>query len=166
MNYLIIVIVVLVGLSPIFWMMPSPKQKRLMQLRQTAMALGFQIKVVDLPQTHRQIVRQEPLVQGVVYRLPWIKKKSTSPVFEHLLIRAEVESSSSDMPTIGHSLLAAALEVLPKTVMAIEYATTGVAAYWREQGGDAEVELMHQQLSELRRTLQTRNLIDIDERKK
>ncbi|WP_145999211.1 hypothetical protein [Oceanicoccus sp. KOV_DT_Chl] len=153
MSYIIIVVVMAVVLSPIFWMMPSPKQKRQMQLRQHAMNLGLQVKICDLPQTERAKVRREPVVQGVIYRLPWRSKQRD--VFQHIVQRSDLETEpfqkagSRDWQT----LVGATLAALPDTVVAIEYATAGLAIFWREQGDVDFVESLKRQLQQLQQQL-------------
>lgn len=154
MNYLIIAIVVIFVVGPIFWIMPSPGQKKLMQYRQRAMSLGFQIKVCDMPQTERQRVRREDPRHGVMYRLPWQQKRKAE-VFQHLLLRAEIDTTvSGHGRTPLEEKLHHALLELPEQVKAIECAAQGVAIYWNEHGGIDLLETIYQRLFTLRDELQ------------
>ena len=154
MSYLIIAVVVLLVLSPIFWIMPSPKQKRQMQLRQRAMTIGFIVKIADLPQGYRAKVRQEKVEQGVTYRLAWgIKRKHPEGV-EYLLMRnPDEEISDFDDSSFDRQiqlLMRNTLQQLPDAVVALEYASPGLALYWREQGSVELVDELYRQLGELR----------------
>lgn len=153
MNYLIIVVVMLLVLSPVFWMMPSPKEKRQMQLRQRAMSLGFQVKICDLPQTHVAVVRQEPAEQGVVYRLLWREKKRSADNFHHVILRHQADEDKPKLPEATSSLLLGTLALMPEQVVALEYASSGVALYWRERGGVEQVDQLHQQITTLQSDL-------------
>lgn len=150
MNYLIIALVIALMLSPIFWIMPSPRQRRQTQLRQTAMKLGFQVKLCDLPQTHRDAVRQVDPLQGVVYRLPWVNAGTMRSSFQHLLIRAETEPLASAADPAVTALLKSSIEQLPEYITALEFASSGLAIYWREQGGIERLESLYEQLKALR----------------
>ena len=155
MSYLIIVIVVMLVLSPVFWIMPSPAQKRQMQLRQQAMTLGFMVKITDLPQSHRAKVRKEKVEQGVAYRLPWEVKRKHPQGGEYLLMRDTAETPSgldnSNFSRQMHLLMQDTLLQLPNSVVALEYAAPGLALYWREHGDVELISSLYQQLIELRR---------------
>ena len=157
MSYLIIAVVVLMVLSPIFWIMPSPKQKRQMQLRQKAMALGLIVKIADLPQQHRAKVRQEKAEQGVTYLLPWEVKRKHPEGVEYLLMRDPGDTPSSfDGSAFAQqmqALMQAALQQLPDSVVALDYAKPGLSLYWRERGDIEVVSSLHSQLSDLRKAV-------------
>ena len=147
MNYLIIAAVVLMVIAPIFWFMPSPEIKRQMTMRDRAMQLGLQVKICDLPQTYRARVRQEHVEKGVVYRLHWVKPLQPRDQFCQILLR---EDDSVSVPKSAvDDLMTASLSAMPAAVMALEYATAGVAVYWRERGSVAEVEAIAQGLERL-----------------
>jgi len=149
-SYLIIAVVVLMVLSPIFWIMPSPKQKRQMQLRQMAMSLGFIVKIADLPQQHRARVRREKVEQGVTYRLPWEVKRRHPESVDFLLLRDPGEHPPTlDNPAL-QTLMQHCLDQLPESVVALEYAKPGLALYWRERGDAEVVAGLYQRLVQLR----------------
>ncbi len=162
MNYLIIALVFAMVVSPIFWIMPSPRQKKLMQFRQRAMALGFQVKVCELPQTERERVRREEPKQGVMYLLSWQQKRKTE-MYQHLLIRTEIDTATAErIWTPMEEKLRQALLELPVQVKAIECATPGVAIYWTEQGGIELLETIYQRLFSLRDELQALPMLSPD----
>jgi len=151
--YLITAVVLLLVLSPVVMMMPSPRQRRQALLRERARKLGIDVRVAELPQTHRQRVRREPVEQGLVYRLP--QRDGWHQVRAHLRCRAsaadewEVQEGS---PALTEALEAAVAQVaarVPTDAVAIELAATGPAIYWREHGNEQAVERVHGLLSEL-----------------
>ena len=154
MSYLIIAVVVIVVLSPVFWIMPSPAQKRQMQLRQHAMTLGFIVKIADLPQSHLAKVRKEKVEQGVTYRLPWAVKRKHPQNIDYLLMRNSEEAplcfDNSSFGQQMHLLMQDTLLQLPDSVVALEYANPGLAVYWHERGDVELVSSLYQQLIELR----------------
>lgn len=151
MSYLIIVAVVLMVIAPIFWFMPSPEIKRQMMMRDRAMQLGLQVKICDLPQTRRARVRKEYVEKGVVYRLPWKQPLQPREQFCELLLKTG-EGDNSVSPVVVE-ILTAALSAMPAAVLALEYATAGVAVYWRERGGIGEVEDISQRLQQLQKEI-------------
>jgi hypothetical protein len=148
-SYLIILLVLSLMLAPVFWMMPSPKQRRQIHLRQHAMSSGLQVRVCDLPQSHRAMVRQEDPVHGVIYRLPWTDPAKGFDQQCRLLRDQEAELGSHLQQLLSKSLLA-----LPERVMAIECNPAGLAVYWQERGDAAQVDLIVQSLTALRQSLQ------------
>ena len=149
MTYLIVFLVMALVISPVFWMMPSPRQKRQMALRQRAMSLGLSVQICDLPQTHRARVRQEAPERGVNYLLPWRRKGVKAGAFKYLAVR-ELESLSDETGAAEvDQLLSKTLAGLPNEVLALEYTSSGVAIYWREKGGAELVDFLHQQLEAL-----------------
>lgn len=151
MSYVIVAIVIALVLSPIFWVMPSPRQKRQMLLRQRAMALGLQVKVCDLPQNHRAKVRKERPEQGVVYRLPWRSPDANGESFNYLSLRNEQLADTP--PAAVKELMLTALEAMAEPVVALEFNGSGLAVYWRENGSVELVEQIVEHLKSLRQDL-------------
>lgn len=151
MSYLIIAAVVLAVIAPIFWFMPSPEIKRQMIMRDRAMQLGLQVKICDLPQTRRARVREEYVEKGIVYRLPWKKPLQPREQFCELLLK-DGDGENPVSPAFSE-LLTASLAAMPAAVMALEYASPGVAVYWRERGGISEVEDIGRRLEQLQKEI-------------
>lgn len=155
MSYLIIIVVLALVLAPVFWIMPSPGQRRQAAMRQRAMALGLQVKVCDLPQSHRAKVRKEDPVQGVVYRLPWQAKVKNNDTFQNYCVRVpdgiECNASRSDL---SNGQLKEFLQALPDFCIGLELSNTGVGLFWREFGELQRVDTIFQSLDQLREKLQ------------
>jgi hypothetical protein len=146
-------IVIALMLSPVFWMMPSPQQKRQMQLRQHAMSLGLQVRVTDLPQSYRAKVRKEKPEQGVVYRLLSRRPANNADDFHFLCLRHKHDLDQTDLPKPIEALLTKALAEMPEPIVALEYSRSGVAVYWRENGSLELVEQLAHQLGSLQEAL-------------
>ncbi len=151
--YLITALALLLVLSPVAWMIPTPRQRREAWLRERARELGIEVRIGELPQTHRQRVRKQSTEQGVIYRLPL--RKGWPHVQAHQIRRAaasEAWEAGDDSPSLAPPLARALQQVaerVPADVVAIELALTGPAIYWRERGGEGVVELLRALLGEL-----------------
>jgi hypothetical protein len=149
-NYLIILFVVAVAVGPIFWMMPSPRQKRQAALRDYALAQGFQMKVCKIPQSHRAKVREERPQEGIVYRLT-VKQRGRKPRLNHsdpanymLCQRENVEQTDNCVAPLRE-----ALEQLPEDVVALEYNGLWLGVYWQERGTEQDIAAIKVQLGQL-----------------
>ena len=138
---------------PVLWLKPSPAQKRQAQLRQYAMGLGLQIKLCDLPQTHRATVRKEIPAKGVVYKLPITSKDGRFLQQNYLLLRTESDFEALGDHSAIQSVLKQHLFQLPDKVSALECNPAGVGAYWREKGAEADIDQIHQVLIDLRKAV-------------
>lgn len=155
MQYLIIFAVLAIVIGPVMWIMPSPSQRRIVKLRNYAISKGFHIKVADLPQSHRQKVRREDPVRGVHYSLPLlVKPKPGDEKFIYCLTRLGTQPQWVDDDIPGNAnLMEQLLAAMPEAVVAVEYASYGVAVYWREKGGNDAVDIIAQQLQSFRQAL-------------
>lgn len=164
MAYLIILLVIAAVLAPVFYAMPSDRQKHQAALRAYAMRQGFHIKVCEIPQSRRDRVRKASVESGVAYRLafqtiePELKTRNIEPV---ILVREELlsEDDYSDVVYSGlekqacFAPLRDTLLALPDSIAAIEYAPTGVGVYWLEQGDEALLDQLFTDLQSLLRQL-------------
>ena len=113
------------------------------------MAQGLQIKVCDLPQSHRAKVRLEPAEKGVLYRLEWRDNKRRDPDLHIVCLRSEDCGPDGEMVAAMHRCL---LE-LPEDVVAIDYSALGLGVYWRERGSLEQVAVIKGALEQLRLSL-------------
>ena len=151
MSYLLIIIVVAFVLGPIMWIMPSPRQRKQLELRAYAVQKGLQIKIADLPQSHRQRVRKEDRQQGVLYRLPLVMTRPALNHSQYLLQQGDGEPEWSGPDSVAiKALLGEDLLKAIDGVVALECNQADVGVYWREKGGVEAVEAIYQLLNELR----------------
>lgn len=139
MTWFIVFLVIAMLVSPIAWLIPSTSQKRIEAMREEARKRGFHVQLVALPQTRREQVRKQDVVQGACYRLPWREDLRCSR--EGLFMRDQVpEERPQDWPE-------ACFAALPTSVVALDSNRLGTAMYWREQGEPAQlaaaVEALH-----------------------
>ena len=151
MSYLIILLIVAVVVGPVMWMMPSAKQKQQIRIRDYAMRQGLQIKIADLPQSHKQMVRKESPVQGVVYRLPLTSDKPITLKTISCLKKVEQGYEWQGQPQQElQSLFEDVLAQCPESAMGLELSGAGVACYWQERGGEAAVDQIKSALEKFR----------------
>lgn len=160
MSYLIIILVLALVLGPVFWIMPSPSQRRQQQFRSQALQQGLQLKVADLPQSRRSAVRQETPQQGMLYRLPWLdrqfSRQSWLQAGEIRCLRLQQGLEwQGQVPAAVQSVVEACLSQLPPSVKALALAADGVGCYWKEQGDVENVRRIAENLAEIRQKAET-----------
>jgi hypothetical protein len=153
LSYLIILLVAAMVVGPVFWIMPSPRQKRQVKLRQRAMSLGLQVKISDLPQTHRSQVRRESPIQGVLYRRLWDTKVEKLPELQLCLKTDAGYEWTGSSDTLVRSLFESVLSSADMKLLALEYSPAGVAGYWHEKGSEEAVDSIFATLDQLREQL-------------
>ena len=150
MIYLIILLGVLMVVAPLMAFKPTKLVKQQMAFRDKALALGLQVKVADLPQSHRAKVRQQPVEHGVVYRLPFRQSQSLAVIDPQIcVITDEGFEWSGTAQEYIRQLFEQRWSQLPKDSVALELNATGVAVYWQEQGRVEGVQQLYDVLSNL-----------------
>ena len=159
MTYLFIFIALALILAPVFWIMPSPGMRRQEKLRQHALALGLQIKVCELPQSHRASVRREDTVRGVVYRLPWQGRQGRGDTYYGTCIKVDGGTEcEGSLEAPVQAMMRNSTLALPVFCYGTECSNSGVGIFWQEQGDSDAVQVIHEKLTLLRQQLQ--ELID------
>lgn len=126
MTWFIVFLVFAMLVSPIAWLIPSTSQKRIEAMRAEARKQGFHVQLVSLPQTRREQVRKQEVIQGACYRLPWRDDLRCSRECQFLRDQPP-EERAGDWPE-------ACFDALPSSVVALDSNRLGTAMYWREQG--------------------------------
>jgi hypothetical protein len=148
--YLIIFLALAMVLVPLMAFKPSKLVKRQMAFRDKALALGLQVKVADMPQSHRAKVRQQAVEHGVVYRLPFRRQKSLAVIDPQTCVfTGEGFEWSGTQPEFIQQHFEQCWAQLPPDSLALELNVTGVAVYWREQGTVERVQQLYEVLSSL-----------------
>lgn len=149
--YLIIFLALAMVLAPLMAFRPTKLVKRQTAFREKAIGLGLQVKIADLPQSHRAKVRQQDPEQGVIYRLPFVTDKPLEN--PELQCCIQVEQSFEwvgKQPPLDRDLFEQALADLGDDSVALELSSTGVGLYWREQGEPERVQQVYESLLKLR----------------
>jgi len=150
MAYLMILLAVALVIGPVLWMKPSRGQARQARIRLKARELGLDVRLTELPQTHRAAVRREDVRQGVVYRSMVYDPRKVLALSHRLIRDADKWEAEGDaLPASLQRVLDQAREQLPASVVAIELGPQGPGVYWREVGDEGEVEQIAVQLQAL-----------------
>jgi hypothetical protein len=150
MKWIWIILAIALVLGPVMWLMPSATQSRQAKLRTRAIALGLDVKIAEMPQVRRALVRKEDTVMGAVYRYRHPEKHLGSS----WMVRREPgheweEEGLAGVPLPQRELLQQLQSQLPADVYAIEQSDFGVGMYWTERGDVPTVERCAQQLRQL-----------------
>ncbi|HEX7036934.1 MAG TPA: hypothetical protein VF210_14250 [Pseudomonadales bacterium] len=154
MVWVVIVVILVVAFGPIFWLMPSRRERRIGRLRQRAYQRGMRVEMrrlpgIDVAPEDRVTAGGRPLDTSrecAAYLMPLATRLRLLPP-ARLLRRAE---GTAAVPGWGFepgrrpedprldAMLAAltpTLEALPQDVPALEVDTHAVAGYWLEGPG-------------------------------
>ena len=162
MTYLLIAFVLAIILSPLMWFRQSPRQKLITDMRKEAREKSLWVKL-SKPADARE---GEGRLEYVTYTLTWVPDTNSSmePRMEKWLLIKDThrgdpshwenwqwlgcESNESLNTPIG-----LALERLPKNIAALEACSEGVRIYWQERGEPHDVQVIFDQLSQLRNAI-------------
>ncbi len=121
-------------------------------MRERARELGLMVNIVDLPQSHRQKVRQEAPQQGVSYTLRIARKKGQAR--PHWFFWREDPLDEPDAGKIPPDAIFEALKALrediPADIVGLESTEAGYCVYWRERGSCETVDYIANLLSRVR----------------
>lgn len=148
MSYLIIALVLLLAITPIFWLKPTPRQRQLEALRYAAQRAGFQVRLAARPGTKVD----PPRLDVALYLIPW-----TRPVDQRdpaacrwTLVSQSFEGKWSPWegwrwltpePSSLREVIAEVLPLMPESACALEASSLGVGFYWDERPADPEATL-------------------------
>lgn len=157
----IVLVVVMMLVGSLAWLMPSPRERKQMLLRQTALKLGLHTKIVDLP-TVVDVQRAQPMhciAYGLSRPIP-IETNGWQVAREHRLdsnaglINEELPTgwywSLGDIPPMNtKQYLKEILPTLSNDILAVESTALNTIIYWKEHGGVEQVEQIATTLKKL-----------------
>jgi len=136
--------------------MPSPRDKKRMELRQKAMRLGLKIRFPDRGLKDRLIRFEDNILGTVMYELYVIARKKPDLSGAFFIIKDEGEASwrfiEASLPmnlqaVSGRLLLA--LEGLPVSLNLAMLSSNGVSIFWDERGVEEDVEQLFAVMEEI-----------------
>ncbi len=173
MTWLLIGLLVLAAIGPIFWVLPSPGERRQMRLRNRAMAAGVQVRLRTYPDPGAPATERvtaggrvrKPRRQVMTYRMPVIlppRARRMAPVWCWLRHRdaeaaGEVPAGwTADPPSAQGDAtywqqVRELVASLPATVVAVEAGPEDVALAWLEHGEEDAADAIVATLEQLRR---------------
>lgn len=177
MEWLIIAGAILLIITPVFWLLPTARQRHETRQRQHAMRLGLKVTLARLPHpdpTPEELVdgagrERHPVISCARYALGINQKSSLSAgvVWRTARSGATAMMSGHGLPdgwqwygTSGQppkltddliALITATIEGLPDDTLALEGTSREVALFWREAGDTAQVDKVFDLLASLAR---------------
>lgn len=153
MGLAIAILLTLAMLGSVMWVMPSPREKQLTEMRQKAMGLGIKVKLLD----QKQAANLYPWVDNhrgfVTYELSlpagqkWpIKSAKVVPVDQSALHELDREHGLTQIVTTQ-----GCLDDLPDTAEAMVFYSGCVGLLWREDSGEEEVDKVYKALDTARK---------------
>ena len=147
MFWIIATAVLAFMLAPILWIIPSPRQRLQVALRDRARVLGVTVQITQLPQTRRQRVRKEEEYNGLSYAMT-LPKSRAGERWRYWMDGAE-DDLPAPPPAIAKRIIGLQ-DKLPKDTIVIEAGGRMVRIFWREANADiAAVENLAEILSAL-----------------
>ncbi len=148
MFWIIVAAVLAFMLAPILWIIPNPRQRRQVALRERARELGITVQIGVLPQNRRQRVRREAEQNGLSYGMPLPKSRAA----EHW--RYWLDGAEDDLPLPSAAVAAhidSLRDQLPSDAMLLEAGGRMLRIYWREanNAGLGEVDKLAEILGKL-----------------
>lgn len=134
---ILIILVLAMMIGPVLMMKPSPRDRRIAQLRAHATNMGLRVSLQRLEQD-----------TFAVYELPWAREDNTKLVGVDWMLERRTyahEIHFADWwqwrgqgrpPAAVLPLLQTKMTVLPEGVPAVEATRLGLRCYWSETGGE------------------------------
>ena len=139
LKYLLILFVVMVALSPLLSMRPSPRQRKIAALRESAALGGLNVMLLDHPEPAPESGPQP------FYRRLRRGDDPRLPARTHCALQNGCWTVVQGQPN-GTQL--ALLADLPEGVSALVADAGGVGVFWNEQGETSDVERLGQCLEQ------------------
>ena len=131
MFWIIASLVLAFMLAPILWIVPSPRQRRQMRLRERARELGITVQIATFPQTRRQRVRKEEEYQSLAYCMPLPKVRAAERWRFWLDAATQQDEELSPSASMAEALQRVAVE-LPGDCQVVEAGGRMLRVWWRE----------------------------------
>jgi len=143
MGFWIAILITLAVFGSVLWVMPSPREKTLTEMRQRAMGFGLRVRLVDKALAAKLYPWLEDYRGYVMYEkyLP-AGKKSLSNKAQVIRLSPDDRAHEVDVqnPVKLSLQQAGLLGKLPESSEALTLFAGGVSFLWRERGGVAGVD--------------------------
>ncbi len=178
MTWIIIGLILLVAFGPVFWLLPSKRDRRLSTLRQAARLAGLTVELRHLPKLNPEPEDRvsaggkirEPVIDCAAYSWSMTRKLRVLP--ELRLLRGTQGTTAlpgwvfdPERKRQGEHLdvllkaLGNIIETLPGDVIGFEVSERQLVCYWQESPGSG-VELVTSMAARLRRLGHDLNRVD------
>ncbi|ROS00313.1 hypothetical protein EDC56_2959 [Sinobacterium caligoides] len=150
MAYIVIILVIIMAISPVIWMRPSPRQKQLVRLREHAAKMHMQVSIRTLP-PRLQRRHDNPTMTCYLTNHPRNKQADTDkprPLWYVSVVDAGFEWIGKPDLMIQEALQRLCA-TLPKGCCYLEAEQGFVGVYWLEQGTEERVDKIASIISEV-----------------
>ena len=135
MSYLIILIVVVLAISPIFQFLPSPRQKLIVRLRETAFKNGLYVECCK--DAELELVKESEFFDGRELMFYGLRRSGgKTPLVDSMSWVRDRNGWCGDSISID---LSETLEKLPRNVIAVKIDSTTCGVFWTENGSENDV---------------------------
>ncbi len=149
MSLLIIVLAITFIIGSMMWVLPSPRERHQMKLRQKAFRAGLRVQITKF--NFKNI--QEP-INCIAYSLPFSREKKPQKTWEyynkaikhednHSIWQSEINqlnyANNEPLNNIELQYLDDILVKLPKDWLAVTQQLDSVVLYWQERGDEESV---------------------------
>jgi hypothetical protein len=151
MEFWIAILITLAVFGSVLWVMPSPREKALIDMRQKAMGLGLKVRLVDKTLAGKLYPWLEDYRGYVLYEkyIP-IGKKMLSNKIQVIRLSVDHQAHEIDVENPVKITLqqAGLLDNLPESSEALTLFSGGFSFLWKEKGGLLGVERVEKCLNE------------------
>ncbi|WP_163833646.1 hypothetical protein [Spartinivicinus ruber] len=149
MTTLIIVIVLIATLGSIFWVLPSPHERKRMRFRQAAISQGMSVQFVksEIPLVLTDKVASQDYCIG--YRLTFHDSKPLPSIRFFRSVKEPVcwqQDSRGSQHIVEEEVLLTLLNTFPQDVRAVMVGGPCITAIWQERGEESDVADIKRQL--------------------
>ncbi|SEI37455.1 hypothetical protein SAMN05421831_10144 [Allopseudospirillum japonicum] len=159
----ILVLAATLVISPIFWLLPSGRQRMQMELRRHAMSLGVKVRLEKLNLQGQEIPfiayrwMRTDVREARMMPVLWVRPQA----FEDLCWDADQEGPQNqqdfylirgreqDIPAAWFPQIQTCLQQLPVQIDAVELGSAALTLWWRERGDLALLEALDQQVRKI-----------------
>ena len=139
MGFWIAILITLAMAGSVLWVMPSPREKSLTAMRNRALELGMQVRLLDQKLAKSLFYWLEDYRLFVLYEcmLPTeARPKSAKARIVRLSIDAQAHELDANDPLKDSLVQAGVFSGLPETCEALVISRAGLAILWRERQAD------------------------------
>ena len=139
MTEIIVVLIVFSLMGSALWILPSKKERHIMDMRMRARKHGIQVQLtqIDLPDKWDKMTTKQAACAYHLYRAQPLKDFAPINLYPSEVWKHEPLTSGwfASTPMVIGDDLRSQLEHLSVPLIAIEIKAEGVSLYWKEQGG-------------------------------
>jgi len=149
MGFVIAILITLAMAGSVMWVMPSPREKRLSELRMRALKRGLKVRLLDKNMAAALYPWLDNYRPYVSYELPFPAGKSIK-LDRAVVVRMRVDANVHELdlldPLRVNLVEQGMFELFPNTAEALVFYSGGVSVLWTELGDVSEVDRVREGL--------------------